>query len=75
MARSWACRMSRCDASAGSARRKFGGVDRSADVASPVVGHHEVVEHPHRDFMRLPGPHELRRGIGLYSPAASEGIQ
>jgi hypothetical protein len=50
-----------------------GGVDRSADVASPVVGQHEVIEHPHRDFMRSPRPHELRRGIGLYSPATSEG--
>lgn len=50
-------------------------MDRSADVAPPVIGHHEVVEHPHRDFMRTPRPYELLRGIGLYAAAAGEGIQ
>lgn len=52
-----------------------GGLERSAHVATPVVGQHEVIEYPHRDFMRSPRPNELGRGIGLYSAAASEGIQ
>ena len=52
-----------------------GGVDRGADLAPPLVGHHEVVEHPHRDFMRSPGSHQVLRATSLDSAAARERIQ
>ena len=52
-----------------------GGGDRGAEIASPVVGHYEVVEHPHRDFISAPGPHVVLRDVGLDLYAAGEGIQ
>ena len=52
-----------------------GGVDRGAEIASPVVGHYGVVEHPHRDVMSAPGPHVVLRDVGPVLYAAGEGIQ
>lgn len=52
-----------------------GGVDRGAEIAPPVIGRYEVVEHPHRDFMSASGPHLVLRDVGLDLYAAGEGIQ
>jgi len=52
-----------------------GGVDRGADIAPPVVGHYEIVEHPHRDLISAPGPYLVLRDMGLDLHTADEGIQ
>lgn len=52
-----------------------GGVDRGADVSAPVVGRHEVVEHPHRDLIGSPGPDKVPRSIGLDPGTPCEGIE
>jgi hypothetical protein len=49
--------------------------DGGAEVAPPPVGQDEVVEHPHYDLMRSPGPQEVRCDVCPRRTATGEGIE
>jgi hypothetical protein len=52
-----------------------GGADGGAEVAPPLVGQDQVVEHPHRDLMSSPWTQEIPCNACLDSSATGEGIE